>query len=500
MDNFPMLENLLTPEETPLLTALDMMDRGALGILFVVDQDGRLLGTLTDGDVRRGLLRGLTLDAPVRAAMRRRPVALPVDAPRETVLRTLSRKVKIIPLIDEARRPVDYASMARYRRIPVLEPAIGEQETTYVVECLKSGWISSRGRFVTEFEHGFAAYLGVRDAVAVSSGTAALHLALTALGVGPGDEVIVPDLTFAATANAVLHAGATPVLADVDPDTWNIDPDAAEAVATSRTRAIIPVHLYGLPADMDRLTAWARRRRLLVVEDAAEALGARHHDRPVGSLGDAAAFSFFGNKLITTGEGGMATFRDPAAADRARMLRDHGMNPERRYWHEEVGYNYRLTNLQAAVGVAQLEKIDTLLNRKRAIAAAYRDGLADIPQLRPQAEPAGLESACWAFSIVAPQEESGLSRDEAMRRLDRAGIETRPLFYPLHEMPPYRRFAAGGDFPNATRLSRGGFSLPSGATLAEREQRHVVQALRRIFSAERRGERSERAAAAEPAA
>lgn len=485
MDNLPMLESLLLREDDDLRRALEGLDRAAIGIVFVVDDEGRLSGVMTDGDVRRGLLRGLTLEASVGGAMRRRPVTLPVTASRETVLAALSRKVKVIPLLDGDRRPVDYASMTRYRRIPVLEPAVGEREMAYVAECLKTGWISSRGRFVAAFERGVADYLGAREAVSTTSGTTALHLALAALGVGPGDEVIVPDLTFAATANAVLHAGAEPVLVDVEMDTWNMDPDAVEAAVTPRTRAIMPVHLYGLPADMDRLADMARRHRLLVIEDAAEALGARHRGRPAGSLGDAAAFSFFGNKLITTGEGGMVVFRDPSVADRARMLRDHGMNPERRYWHDEVGFNYRLTNMQAAVGVAQMERIEALLARKQEIAAIYRAGLADVGELRWQAEPPDRLNAHWVFSVLLTEAAGDMTRDELTRRLDIAGIETRPLFHPLHEMPPYRGFGRGRDFPNAARLARAGLSLPSAVTLDEREQEHVIRTLRGVFAVRR---------------
>ncbi|QCG93042.1 aminotransferase class I/II-fold pyridoxal phosphate-dependent enzyme (plasmid) [Azospirillum sp. TSA2s] len=480
MEPLPPIDELLLFRSAPLRRVLEILDRTASGIVFVVDGDHRLCGVCTDGDIRRGLLRSLSLESEVGEVMTHHPVALPVTAPRDAVLAELGDAIRVIPLLDAAGRPIDYASFPRYRRIPVLEPELRGNELTYVTECIKTGWISSKGRFVLEFEKAFAAYIDVPEAVSVSNGTTALHLALLALGIGPGDEVIVPDLTFAATANAVLHAGATPVLVDVRPDTWNIDPDAAAAAITSRTRAIMPVHLYGLPADMDGMRALAERHGLVVIEDAAEALGAFHHGRAAGGIGDAGCFSFFGNKLITTGEGGMVTFRDPAAAARARMLRDHGMAPDRRYWHEEVGYNYRMTNIQAALGVAQLERIDEFIGRKLEIAEMYRAGLQDIPGVTlPEIVP-DLRNVYWVFSIILG-EEIGISRDEVAIRLNSKGIETRPLFYPLHTMPPYRRYAGNRQFAASDRLSRCGLSLPSGVTMTPGEIAHVVDTLRGVL-------------------
>jgi perosamine synthetase len=240
---------------------------------------------------------------------------------------------------------IEYEDCSYIKRIPVAEPSFGENERRYLNECLSSGWISSQGLFVERFERELAEKLGVPEAVAVSSGTAALHLAVAALGIGPGDEVIVPDLTFAATINSVLHCGATPVLVDVDVDSWTMLPSEVESAITARTRAVLPVHLYGQMAAMDELIALARRHNLLIIEDAAQALGSRLGEQLAGTIGDAGAFSMFANKLISTGEGGMIIFRDAAAAARARVLRDHGMTPGRRYWHDTVGFNYRLTNL-----------------------------------------------------------------------------------------------------------------------------------------------------------
>jgi len=477
-----MIGDLTVSAATSLRDALDRIERAGMGVAFVVDDDAKLRGVVTDGDVRRGLLTGVSLDGAVSAVMTRDCVSLPVWSDAATIFARLSDAVRAIPLVDEAGRLVDYASQRRHHHIPVAEPSLTGREFEYVSECFRTNWISSQGPFVTRFEQDFAAYVGAAPAqtLTTANGTVALHLALTALGIGPGDEVIVPTLTFAASAAAVIHAGAAPVLADVEPDSWCLDPDAVEALITPRTKALMPVHLYGQPAAMDRLLDIAARHGLKVVEDAAEALGAFHRDRHVGVLGDAGAFSFFGNKLITTGEGGMVLFKDPAVAARARRLRDHGMDPERRYWHLDVGFNYRLTNLQAAVGVAQMERIEELAARKLWIAARYREAFADIPGLILPAETPHARNIYWTFSLLLDEARLGMSRDAFAARLKLAGVETRPLFFPLHVMPAYAQFGGGRAFPVAERLSASGLSLPSAVSLQEREIAYIAEVVGRL--------------------
>jgi perosamine synthetase len=346
--------------------------------------------------------------------------------------------------------------------IPVAEPLLGGNELEYVTECIRSGWVSSLGEYVRRFEREFAAYCGVRYGVATHNGTVALHLALAALGIGPGDEVILPSLTFVATANAVRYTGARPVLVDSEARTWNIDPEAVAAAITPRTRAIIAVHLYGHPADMDPLRALADRNGLTLIEDAAEAHGARYKGRRAGSLGDVAIFSFFGNKIITTGEGGMVLTDDAALAERCFFLENQARHKENPYWHPEVGYNYRMTNIQAALGVAQLERIQELIAIRTRNAAHYERRLVKVPglSLPPCAEWA--ENVYWMYSVLV-EGEYGLGRDDLMARLRQRGIETRPVFYPIHTLPMYR--VEGQSLPVAEELGRKGLNLPSGATL-----------------------------------
>lgn len=378
--------------------------------------------------------------------------------------------------------------MSDQKMIPVAAPLIGEREIAYVTDAIRSGWVSSIGPYIDRFEAAFARFVGVKHAIAVSNGTVALHLALHALGVGPGDEVVVPDLTFAATAHTVLQTGAVPVLADVEADTWCLDPRAVERALSPRTRAIIPVHLFGHPADMTAINALARGRGIHVLEDAAEAHGAVVGEGVVGSLGTIATFSFYGNKIITTGEGGMVTTDDGALAQRCRFLKDHGMSPERRYFHTELAFNYRMTNLQAALGVAQLEQIDALIGHKRRIMDGYRralEGLTD-PGAKParrlmlNQERTGYRSVYWMASAVL-DDEVPLDRAEVCARLRARGVDSRPFFVPMSHLPHLascRAVGAAGDgCPVSERLSRRGLNLPSGVGLTDEQVRRAAEAL-----------------------
>lgn len=359
--------------------------------------------------------------------------------------------------------------------IPIAEPSLGEREVELVTDAIRSGWVSSIGAYVTAFEEELASRCGVAYAVATSNGTTALHLALAVAGIGPGDEVILPSLTFVASAAAAQYLGATPVLADSDPAHWCIDPEDVARRVTPKTRALMPVDLYGHPADMDALGEIAAEHDLVIVEDAAEALGATYHGRPAGSLGTLGVLSFYGNKLITTGEGGAVLTDDLALAERARFLRDQAMDPDRRYWHGELGFNYRITNLQAALGVAQLERLDELLARKRAVAAAYQAGLADVPGVSVQEE-AEWASSSWWMTTVRVDGSNGIDRDELATRLRAAGVDTRPAFVPLHLLPHLRQ---AGSLPVAEAVGNEGLSLPSGTTLSDAEVEYVIASLRR---------------------
>lgn len=339
--------------------------------------------------------------------------------------------------------------------IPVYRPALEGNERRYVEECLDSTWISSKGRFLEDFERSFAAYTGNRHAAAVCNGTVALHVALVALDIGRGDEVIVPTLTYIASVNAIAHAGAAPVFVDSLPDTWQMDPDDVRRRITPRTRAIMAVHLYGHPCDMDAIMAIAREHRLLVIEDCAEAFGARYGGRHVGTFGDAATYSFFGNKTITTGEGGMVVTDDDAIHERVVHLKGQGLARDREYWHDVIGYNYRMTNVCAAIGLAQLERADELLARKRDIAAWYAESLRTAA-VTLQGTAGDVTHAHWMCSLLV---DTAAQRDPLRAELLGGGVETRPTFHPAHTMPMY----AGGDarHPVAEDIAARGINLPS---------------------------------------
>src|ERR1700688_1722449 len=340
--------------------------------------------------------------------------------------------------------------------IPISKPHIGAREKELVLDALDSGWVSSIGKYIDEFEANFARYCGTEYAVAVSNGTTGLHLALAALGLKPDDEVIIPDLTFVATANAVAYTGATPVLADIDADTLCMDPASVTSLISARTRAIIPVHLYGHPADMDTLTEIADAYGVAIIEDAAEAHGAEYKGRRVGGLGKCGVFSFYGNKVITTGEGGMLTTDDPEFYQRAKRLRDHAMSPQRRYFHEERGFNYRITNLQAALGVAQRERIDDFLDRRAEIMGWYNAEIATSEHVRLNRVKNWAKSAFWMICLEVDWLDDS-RRDALMQALRARGIDTRPYFCTMSSMPMYRQ----QPLPVATGKSQVGLNLPS---------------------------------------
>jgi perosamine synthetase len=340
--------------------------------------------------------------------------------------------------------------------IPISKPVIGPRERELVLDALDSGWVSSIGKYIDEFEANFARYCGTDYALAVSNGTTGLHLALAALGLQAGDEVIIPDLTFVATANAVAYTGATPVLAEIDADTLCLDPASVKSLITSRTKAIVPVHLYGHPADMDALNAIAEAYGLAVVEDAAEAHGAEYKGRRVGGLGTCGVFSFYGNKVITTGEGGMLTTNDRAFYDHARRLRDHAMSPVRRYFHEDRGFNYRITNLQAALGVAQLERIDEFLGRRAEIMDWYASEIVTSDTIRLNRVKHWAKSAYWMICLEVDGFDEA-SRDAFMQALKARGIDSRPYFCTMSALPMYRQTP----LPVASAKATTGLNLPS---------------------------------------
>ena len=368
--------------------------------------------------------------------------------------------------------------------IPVNEPLLDGSEKKYLAQCIDTGWISSEGPFVRDLETKFAERVGRKHGVAVCNGSAALDAAAAALRLGAGDEVIMPTFTIISCASAITRLGATPVLVDCDAATWNMDPSAIEARVTPKTKAIMVVHLYGLPVNMDPVLDIARQHGLRIIEDAAEMIGQTYRNKPCGSFGDISTFSFYPNKHVTTGEGGMIVTDDDELADRCRSLRNLCFTPARRFVHDELGWNFRMTNLQAAVGVAQLERLDEFVARKRQSFARYTQLLSGIEGIQlPVACTEYADNINWVFGIVL-DDEVPFDAEEAIRRLAALGVGARPFFWPMHEQPVFKRMGlfTGDRHPNAERIARRGFYLPSGLALTDDQVASVADAVRRILA------------------
>lgn len=364
------------------------------------------------------------------------------------------------------------------KRISVAEPKLSGREREYVLDCIDSTWISSNGKYITAFEESFAKFCGVKHAVATNNGTTALHLALVVLGLQPGDEVLIPTVTYIATANAVRYCGATPVLVDVCPDTMNIDPSDLARHITPKTKGIIPVHLYGHPAEMAAIMEFAKMHGLFVLEDAAEAHGAEFMGKRVGAFGNCATFSFFGNKIITTGEGGMITTNEDELATKLRLYRGQGMDPTRRYWFPVIGYNYRMTNIQAAIGLAQMENINQAISDREQIASWYNEALTPLAnQIVLPVQSQWAKHVYWMYTIFL-REGDEAKRDAVMQLLNEMGIETRPVFYPMHVLPPYEQVST---FPVADFWAQRGINLPTHQMLTRDDVSHISNSLNKAI-------------------
>lgn len=361
-------------------------------------------------------------------------------------------------------------------KIPVCEPTIGKEEVEKVKECVKSTWISSKGKFIDEFEERFSKYCGCRYGVTTTNGTTALHLALLSLGIGKGDEVILPTLTMIASAYAVTYTGAKPVFIDSESETWNMNVEKIEEKITNKTKAIMPVHLYGHPVDMDPLLEIAEDHNLFVIEDAAEAHGAEYKGKKVGGLGDIGCFSFYANKIITTGEGGMIVTNDEDLAKKARTLKDLAHSEEKRFFHKELGFNFRMTNIQAALGVAQLEKIDKLVEMRRNNAKLYNKLLRNVGGIKTPPEKKWAKNVYWMYAILVDENKFGMNRDELRKKLEENDIGTRDFFVPMHKQPVYKNIISEKErFPVAEKLSGQGMYLPSSSHLKKSEIEYIIE-------------------------
>jgi Predicted pyridoxal phosphate-dependent enzyme apparently involved in regulation of cell wall biogenesis len=469
-------EKLICRENSTIKDVMECIDRNAKGTAFIVDADKRIVGIVTDGDIRKALLNGAGLKENVRDYMNSSFVYASDFVEAQRIFRQYEWKIKIIPLVDADMHITDYAESSSKQHIALAQPQLNGNEYNYLMDAFLSTWISSTGKYVTQFEEKFSQYCGNQYGIATSNGTTALHLALTALGIGIGDEVIVPDITFAATINAVIYTGAMPVIVDIEEDSWCINPDKIEKAITPKTKAVIPVHIYGQPCDMGRICEIARKHNLYIVEDCAEAHGAEWDYKKVGSFGIISCFSFFGNKVLTTGEGGMCVTDDRELNERMRILRDHGMSIERKYYHEAVGFNYRMTNMQAAIGVAQLEHIDEILEWRQSLEEKYRSIFSKIQNLQMQRNDLkDRKKIAWLVSALV----DGNKRDEVLRKLKENSIDARPFFTPLSEMEIYKTYA--GDCAVSRRISRMGFNLPTTYEIDDEKIERIARTVKSVL-------------------
>ena len=461
MTRFPTLQL-----ESTIKDCMEVIGKFESGISYILWQE-KLVGIVTDGDIRRALLNGALLSDSVEKIINKNFISLPVNSNCSIIRAAFNKRIKYIPLIDKYGRLVDVADSNSNYRIPVSEPSLQGNELKYVTDCISSNWISSQGKYVQQFESTFEEKFNGYKALSVTSGTTALQLALLALGIGEDDEVILPNLTFAATINSVIHVGAKPVICEINPATWCIEPKEIRNLINSKTKAIIAVHLYGQPCDMDSLCSICNEHQLLLVEDCAEAIGSKFDDVYVGTFGDASAFSFFGNKTITTGEGGMLMLKNQNNYKKAKIIRDHGMSESKKYWHNVVGHNFRLTNLQAAVGIAQMERFDEIINRKLEIHRKYYDFfLNHLDIVRIQDIESNIIHSNWLFGVVLSNK---YNRDNMIDSLLYMGIETRPFFYCMNEMEIYDIYPRSKNLKISNDISRNGISLPTGSSISDEQ-------------------------------
>lgn len=468
------IKSLSILSDATIRQAMQAIGSGEIGVSFVLTEDGSLKSILTDGDIRRALLSGFGLQSSISVIKMSQPIFATIENSAADISAKFNEKIRVIPVVDENNKVIDVHFRDKRTQLAVTNPLFDHHEIELLNECIVTGWVSSGGAFVKKFENMVADYCGTKYAVSCSSATSGLHLALLAHNIGAGDEVIVPSLSFIATANAVTYTGATPVFVDSQRSTWNIDPDLISAAITSKTKAIMPVHLYGHPADMDPINLIAKKHNLIVIEDAAEAQGAMYKKQMVGSLADVAVFSYFGNKMITTGEGGMIVTDDAKVAEKCQILRDHGMSTERRYWHEVIGYNYRLTNMQAALGVAQMGKIDRIISRKKEIAEEYRKHLEGIPSITLPSNMDWANSVYWLYTILIDDKLCGDSVENLIQVLKQKGIDSRPVFPPMHKQPIYEKSLT---LPICESISQRGVSLPSAPDIQDDDIAHICRVI-----------------------
>jgi perosamine synthetase len=477
------LEKFIIKLPVSLNQVLKKINYNAKGVVFVINRKNKLVGSISDGDIRRAILNN-KLNKIIKkksSIINLKPIYLASDSNIEVIFEAFNKKfknVKCIPLVNNSKEIVELSFFDKIKRYPIAEPQIGVSEISNVLSALKSSWISSRGPFISQFEKSFSKYLGGGYAVAVSSGTTALQAGINALGLGKGDEILVPNFTFAASINSIINAGCIPKLVDIERETWTIDVRQIEKKITKKTKAIMPVHIYGQPCRIDEIKKISKKYNLLVIEDCAESVGAKYKGRLVGLDYDCSCFSFFANKTITTGEGGMAVFKDRKHEEQARLIVNHGMNPKKKYYHEIVGNNFRMTNIQASIGVAQIKKIKKLLLERKKIVTQYNNYFKNIKDVELLPSNNWSKNSLWLYTLLL-KNASQQKRDLLVNNLINLGIDCRPGFGPLNKMKPYKKYA-NGNYKVSNLIASQTISLPS-FNLSKLDVNYIIKIFKQEF-------------------
>ena len=476
--SIPELNKFIVPETFKLKNCLKILEKNANGLVFVCNKKKKLMGVITDGDIRRYLIRKPNLNSLVTNVMKKNLVSLPVNSKPEKIREKFSSLIKFIPLVDSNNKIVDIASIYRFSLLPLYEPYLKGNERKYINRCIDSGWIS-KGEYVKKFEEAFGRRIGASNTISVTNGTTAIQLALLTLGVGQGDEVIVPSLTFAAVYNAVIFSGAKPVMIDINLETLGLNHRLIEKKITKKTKAIIPVHLYGCPVDIENICKIAKKFNLFVIEDCAEGLGSYYKKKHVGIFGDAGTFSFYGNKTISTGEGGMVVFKSKKNFNKAMLIKNNGMSDKKAYWHEDYGLNFKMTNVQAGIGLAQVEQFSKILNKKKQITNYYIKKLSKLKTVQLVKTPKECVNSYWLFTIIL-NNQSKISRDKLIKKFLLNGIEAKRVFFSADEMHVYKKYITRKEiFPNSKQVSANGLCLPSFVSLKKPSLDRIISIIER---------------------
>ncbi len=472
------LKNLIVEENSTLKNALKIIDLSGLEACFVTRRK-KLLNIITDGDIRRALIRGHKLSDNIKKIKPKKNYIFVKEKYDFLDLQKKIAKYKIVPIINSHGEIIDYANEKRFEQLPQSEPSLRGNELKYVTDAIKSGWISSVGKYVNTFQKKFSYFVKNKYCLTTSSGTTALQLAIATLKLKSKDEIIVPDYTFASPINSIIHSNCKPVLADIDNKNLCLSLNSIKKLVTKRTKAVIIVHLYGNAPEINKIVNFCNKKNIKVIEDCAEAFGTYYNKKHVGNFGDFGTFSFFGNKTISTGEGGMIIFKKKEHYLLAKKMRDHGMREDKKYWHDEIGFNFRMTNLQAAIGCAQLEKAKKFVNRKIQIFKRYNFNLKDVKFLKMVKKNKNIKNSHWLTFVVI---RNKLDRNKLLKFLNSKGIEVRSGFYSAHQMDIFKVFKNKNvDYYNSKEISSSIITLPSSVSLKNEEIDYICKLIKSFF-------------------